>query len=245
MKKGIVIISMLCAVFAAQATLVTDTFDRPDQSTAGSTDTSLIGPHWKQDAASSDLWFILGGQLRNKGADNLNIIYNDELEMASGGGDSFVYSAYVSSKTSLARVGIVFNYQDDNNFYALRLQSDSGSFQAIKYVDGALSLMNGNANVSAASNFIEDAYYRVVLTSDTAYEYNYTVLSGGTTVLAGTITDSGANHTGGYAGYYAGLGSYSAGFENFSLEVVPEPATFGLVGLVGGGLLWIRRRSMI
>jgi len=245
MKKSMLIISMLCAASAAWATLVTDEFERPDQDTNGSADTSLIGPSWKQNPASVDRWFILGGQLRNKGVDALNIIYNDELAMASGGGDSFVYSAYVSSKASLARVGIVFNYQDDDNFYALRLQSDSTSFQAIKYVGGALSLMNGNSNVSAASNFVEDAYYRLIVTSDTAYEYNYTVLSGATTVLTGTITDVGGNHTGGHAGYYAGAASWSAGFDNYSLEVIPEPATLGMMGLVGVGGLFIRKRFMI
>ena len=29
------------------------------------------------------------------------------------------------------------------------------------------------------------------------------------------------------------------------LDVVPEPATLGLVGLLGGGILWIRKRFMI
>ena len=29
------------------------------------------------------------------------------------------------------------------------------------------------------------------------------------------------------------------------LDVVPEPATFGLLGLLGGGIIWIRKRFMI
>ena len=45
------------------------------------------------------------------------------------------------------------------------------------------------------------------------------------------------------------LGTYGEGgtarFDNADLQVVPEPATIGLVGLFGGGLLFLRRRSRI
>jgi hypothetical protein len=34
-------------------------------------------------------------------------------------------------------------------------------------------------------------------------------------------------------------------FDNANLTVIPEPATMGLVGLFGGGLLIIRRRLKI
>jgi hypothetical protein len=43
-------------------------------------------------------------------------------------------------------------------------------------------------------------------------------------------------------------GSYVPGpiyVDNMRLEVIPEPATLGLVGLVGAGMLFIRRRFMI
>jgi hypothetical protein len=39
----------------------------------------------------------------------------------------------------------------------------------------------------------------------------------------------------------------AASFDNvsFEYEVIPEPATLGLVTAMGGGLLFIRRRFMI
>jgi len=40
----------------------------------------------------------------------------------------------------------------------------------------------------------------------------------------------------------AGNGSY---FDDLSVTVIPEPATLGMVVLLGGGMIWIRKRFMI
>ena len=41
------------------------------------------------------------------------------------------------------------------------------------------------------------------------------------------------------------VASYDAGNDWTEFNVIPEPATFGLVALLGGGMLWIRKRFTI
>jgi len=40
-----------------------------------------------------------------------------------------------------------------------------------------------------------------------------------------------------------GLGDSAIFVDNVTLDVIPEPATLGLFGLIGGGMLWVRKRS--
>ncbi|MEN8254445.1 MAG: PEP-CTERM sorting domain-containing protein [Verrucomicrobiota bacterium] len=54
----------------------------------------------------------------------------------------------------------------------------------------------------------------------------------------------------GYITAYGGSGTVLADYDNINpgqttLYAIPEPATLGLVGLMGGGLLWIRKRFTI
>ncbi|MEI6894971.1 MAG: DNRLRE domain-containing protein [Colwellia sp.] len=64
-----------------------------------------------------------------------------------------------------------------------------------------------------------------------------------TSVVRGWVDGTYDNH--GLAIFINGNGSQGAGFDNLTLEVIPEPSTLGLMGIMGGGLLLIRRKLMV
>ena len=248
MKKSILAMSLLFAVAAAsRATTITDDFNRAN--TAQSTDTSLIGPNWKQSAGSANQWLISGNILHARPYVNPAIMYNDALQTVSGGGTNFTLSLDVSAKVPTAWAGVAFNYQDEGNFYYLRIKEGTSQYQLIASVAGnqtAVVLVNKS---DASTTFDEDAFYTMTITSDTAHDFDFTITEvGSSTVLnpTATIIDSGNNFIGGYAGLYTpAAGGHNAKFDNFSLEVIPEPATLGLMGLVGAAAIFIRKRFMI
>lgn len=188
---------------------------------------------------------ISGDYLHSHATVSPGILYNDALETVSGNGTNFTLSLDVASKTSGAWAGLVFNYQDDSNYYAARFKSDAAGFQMIKVVGGVVGVMQ-YGNTSA--NFVEDVFYTMTITSDTAYVFDITITKAGQSAVFGSgtdRTDTESNFTGGYAGVYANSTGYSAGHDNFSLEVIPEPATMGLVGMFAVGLIFVRRHFML
>lgn len=250
MKKSMITISLLCAASAAWATLVVDDFERTVLATTDATafNANLPGyATWMQDTAKE--WQISGGYMHSHVAAAPGLLYENSLQTTSGGGDSFTVSMDISVKQNAVwGAGVLFNYQDESNYYMLRIKSDTTQYQVLKCVGGGLSGISGATtdNISG-SNFGRDLWYTVTITSDTAYKFDYTITpKGSSTVLAsGTKTDAGAHFAGGHAGLYTGAPGWSAGHDNFSLEVIPEPVTLGLVGLMGGGLLWVRKRFAI
>ncbi len=243
MKRSMAVLGMLCAASAAWATLVVDDFNRAN--TPVSSDTSLIGANWKQTAGSTDEWIISGNYLHSHALASPGILYNDALQTVSGSGSNFTLSLDVASKTSGAWAGVVFNYQDGNNYYMARFKSDASGFQMIKVVNGNLGVMQYG---TTAANFSEDVFYTMTIESDAPYVFDITITEAGETDVFGSgtqRTDTGSNFTGGYGGTYANSAGYSAGFDNFSLQVVPEPATFGLLGLAGAAIMFARKRFTI
>lgn len=242
MKKSMLITGMLCAASAGWSTIVTDNFNRGN--TSPSSDTSLIGANWKQASGSTDEWLISGNYLHSHATASPGILYNDALETVSGNGTNFDLSMDVASKTSGAWAGLVFNYQDDSNYYVVRFKSDSAGYQVLKVVGGSVGVL---AYGSTSTNVKEDVFYTVSVASDTPYVFNITIKEAGQSEVfgEGQTTDKSNNFTGGYAGGYANSTGYSAGYDNLSLEVIPEPATLGLVGMIAAGLIFVRRRLML
>lgn len=244
MKKSILIISILCAASAAWATLVTDDFNR--DLVDYTTDTSLIGPHWKQ-RGTSNKWQLNPGTIYTDIQVKEAIMYNDELAMTSGGGDSFDFSLDVAGRHGDAVwLGVAFNYQDENNFYVIRYKNTGDDFQILATTTGGASweLFGGG---HAGENFVNDAYYTINVASTVPHQFSYSIRKADNTLVAsGNDTDSNSRFTGGYAGFYQSqTGGADAKFDNFSLEVIPEPSTLGLVGVFAAGALFIRRRLML
>lgn len=245
MKRKLWVVALVCSTSAAWATLVTDDFDRPNVDYTN--DTSQIGAHWQQDRPTN-LWQLNGAskEVFSDINDKEAVLYNDELALASGGGDSFTFSLdYAARHDATIWGGIAWNYQDKDNFYALRYKNTTTSFQLLtRRNDGWTNVSSGNATEAFANN----GYYTFEITSSNPYDFGYSItkVSDSTVVASGTYNPAGSDFTGGYAGFYqSDTGGAHAKFDNFSLEVIPEPATLGLVGMVGAAAFVIRKRFMV
>jgi len=240
MKRRLLIAALLCSVSATWATLVTDDFNRPN--TVYTNDTSLIGPHWQQNW-SANKWSIGNGSVYGDLTVGEAVLYNDELQTTSGGGDSFTLKLdYVGRHNVTVWGGIAWNYQNADNFYCLRYKNTTDDYQLLTMRNG------GWANVSsgkASAIFADSAFYSFEITSANAYEFAYSIKerTSGTLVASGTYTPAGSDFNGGYAGIFqTSTGGAHTATDNFSLEVIPEPATLGMVAILGGAILFIRKR---
>jgi len=247
MKKSIAIISLLVSVSSAWAALITDNFNRDNTAQTANT-VNVGGSGWVQagdgTATGSD-WFISGNTLNARNRTNPANLYNDSLKTVSGSGTNFTLSADVSAKIAGAYAGITFNYQNASNYYVVRLRGDFNTYQMLKVVDGVAGIIVSKTDSS--QKFTLNSLYTITVTSDVAGDFDFTITAAGnSTVLNPTTsgTDTISIFTEGYAGLYVGTGllDHTAKFDNFSLNVIPEPATIGLFGVAVGVVLLIRRK---
>ena len=218
MKKSMLTIGMLCAASAAWAATITDDFNRPDQDYTN--DCSLIGVGWDQDV-DANLWQLNGGKVYANPAVRPAVMYNTGLETVSGGGTNFTFSMEETPRLDTLWSGIVFNYQNPSNFYILRFKTTADDYQLLSSVDGSLGILNAG---HASTNFIKNIAYVLTVTSDTAYDFDFSIAQGSTVLAAGNGVDVAGNFVGGYAGTYVDkTGGAPAKYDNFSLEVGPPP----------------------
>ncbi len=246
MKRKLLIIGLLCSVSAAWATIVTDDFNRANVD--ATTDTSLIGAHWN-DASSVNTWRLNNNTVYAGSVDPLAIMYNDELETLNGSGDSFDLSLDVAGRAANVWSGVAFNYNNSSNYYTVRIKAETDDYQLLaKRSNGGWKVMKTG---HASANFLAHRFYTINVTSDTAHTYGFTITdtTSSTVVASETgVVDSESLYTGGYAGLalYSQHATNEYGrYDNFSLETIPEPATLGMVALVGGASFFIRKRFMI
>lgn len=243
MKKSALIMALMLSGSAAMATLFTDDFNRGD--TAYSTDESNIGANWVAGAADAQS-AIKGNTLayEPKTVAN-NVFYNTTLDMTSGGaGDSWSMSFDVTLRGAGTWGGIAFNVQDANNYYGIRFKAGDTSGGLVRVVNG--SIANVKALTASATVTAGVAWTFSVSSTDAyAFTYSVTSLDGLTTLVSGSATDALNNFDGGGGGIYYNHALSSqlpdVYADNFSVEVIPEPATFGLLGLSALGLLATRR----
>jgi len=136
-KLNVLMVFFLVATGAIYASQTVDDFNR-EKNTPQTPYTSTVGgTGWVQDGdgtgTASD-WFINANALagRNRGTD-LAVLYNNSIETVSGNGASFTLSADVSAKAASLWAGIVFNYQNRDNYYVARFKGSSTSDQLIKF----------------------------------------------------------------------------------------------------------------
>lgn len=236
---------MIMASGIASASIISDDFEREVTTTQTSNPNAIstVDLTWHIDSGA---WNISSAASAGRVPNQLlasadGFIYAQELESQRSGVYSYTLSADVwcggYESDSARRQGLVFNYQDDQNYYAadyLVNSAGSGTFRLLEYVDGARNVL-GQAN---GVNIDRVLYYAIDVTGDASGIEASISTTGGT--LLQSLSDSSTTYLDGYAGFWRNS-STGAGFDNFSLEVIPEPTTLSLLGVVGLGLVGFRR----
>ena len=250
MKKSIAVVVALMGVFSVWADLVvtpvsvTDDFSR----TAGYNSGGAMGAPgiWTNGYTSgSAQWGIVDGEASaNLGTGAVGLLVNKALETVSGNGSNFVLSASVKASTTDTWAGVMFNYTDENNYYYFRYKSGTGSWQ-VQAVKGGVSDRLGVAS-TAPMTFENNTFYTLTVSSTNLYEFNLSIketVSGTVLVSDSRIGEVASEQlSGGYGGLYqSSTGNDRVRFDNFSLQVIPEPATIGMLGAGTVAVLVVRR----
>ncbi len=196
-----------------------DDFNRPD--VAVTSDTSLLGRSWTNGAGANDEWTIVGGIMHSHALTGPGILYITELETIGGNGTSFNLSVDVSSKNPGLWSGVVFNYQDENNYYYVRFLEGTSRYQMVAMVGGTESIIVDETD--AATTFDEDRFYTINIASKGDYNFDFAITEVGSPIALNPTTnavDSGSNFTDGYAGLLAPHAGYASKFDNFALRLV-------------------------
>jgi hypothetical protein len=223
--------NFLLNVDALPGTLVTDDFNRAD--VAYTTDGSQIRSDW---VATGGNWGILNQVLSYTNAVSVNqVLYNTAGETISNtNGYSFTVQADVSPKRAAAWGGIIFNYQDPDNYYEARIKGADDSYQIIRYADGATSTILSKSDADVTFNV--GSFYTLKVTSTNTYDFEFTITRKGETTIVNpftTGTDTLETFSGGRAGLFvSSSGNPSFQYDNFILQQIsPPPAVIGDVGI--------------
>lgn len=234
--------SLWAGVLSVQADLITDDFNR----SAGHIVFGTLGTTVWTNMQGYGSWGITNGvvTVRTGGTVGNLVVVNTGLQTVSGNGTNFTLSADILTHTTLAWGGIVFNYQSTSNFYTLRYRPDSTAANAIqisKYANGGIT----RYSTLAAGNYLSSGTsYTFEISSTNAYEFTANIYEAGSTDVKFTLSakDTGSSFVGGYAGFLqVDAGNDIFQYDNFRLEVIPEPATLGLLGGGTLALLLMRR----
>ena len=199
-----------------------DDFNRAD--TAYSTNGALIGAEWStsDSGGTGEQWRVHSNQLECDitDASTQSFLYNTAVVLDT----NFTYSADV--KLLSAYGGIVFHYQDADNYYAARIRGYGGVYQILRVVDGGTHTVI-NEITAAEDKFVGNQYYTITVTSDNAYNFTLEITKTGESKVLNSVTnatDLGVAFTGGYAGLYSA--SYNAvpdtKFDNFNLTIMSD-----------------------
>lgn len=239
MKKiGIGLCILAVTALSASAALFTDNFDRVNTA-------SGLGGDWTSDS----LYYIDNNEAETRYTSNTtvkDVAWNTAASTVSGAGTNFTLSADVRCSSGGRLIGIAFNVQDESNYYALLASMGTTTYRIAQMSSGTISWLVNKTD--AASAFAAGTDYAMTVTSETVGTYSFAITEAGSlTVLNPTtsVTDGTAPFTGGYAGLFSDGNIGTFNYDNFSLEVIPEPATLGLISLTGAGMIFVRRRLMI
>lgn len=222
---------------SVHATLITDDFNRADASGTGTNTLTTIGNNWVGQGARR--WDISSGELvSNTGSGSY--IYNIGAgTLNSAAETSFTQIAYVAlnNTASTAFGGMVVNYD-----------TNTSTGVAFRFAgNGAVSLLRPNGTVIASGTFsqtiVSDRAYRMTISSDSANTYTleiYDPIASAVVYSAANVVNSGASASSdGFGGLYAN--TLGITYDDFSLNVIPEPATISLLGSAMLGILMFRR----
>lgn len=220
MKKYIhVLVFAAVTATAVAESVITDNFDRDD--TKYSRDGAVIGDKWRNDQDME--WAVQNKMVAaNHNISGEYVLYNRSLETVSGRDKKFELRCDVTGMFGGAWGGIAFNYQNAGNFYMVRFQAGTSTYQLVRVVGGAVAAIVSKTD--AVKQFEVGSSYTIRVTSETPYNYNFEITETGASQVLNPTTagiDKLNRFTGGYAGLYVRSAPGSAKpdvmFDNFSM----------------------------
>ncbi|MGE4489368.1 MAG: SUMF1/EgtB/PvdO family nonheme iron enzyme [Kiritimatiellales bacterium] len=221
----LIISILLCVpfVWADQGGHIADDFERTyDYNKAATFDTSV----WTN-GRNAGRWGIVDGEAAATPSRGETVVYNKALSTMSGNGYEFTLSVEVRQLVANRYAGVVFNYQNESNYYTFRYKSGSGSYQVRRMVNGVDSSVS---NVTAPDLFFgTNIAYILTVTSSEAYKFSVSIadVADPKTLLVNNVvmTDANNSFTGGYGGLNQVSPYNTSRFDNFRLDVVSKQET--------------------
>lgn len=172
---------------------------------------------------SDSLYYINNNEAETKYDSNTgvsDIAWNTAVRTVSGSGTNFLLSADVNCSSGGRMAGVVFNVQNETNYYALLLVTGQATYRVGQVSDGTLSWLVNKTD--ATETFAPGTAYTLTVMSDTVGTYSFMITeTGSSTVLNPTtgFTDGTTPFTGGYAGLFSVGNSGTYRYDNFELAL--------------------------
>jgi hypothetical protein len=237
MKKSMIMVAAFAAVSAVSAAPILWDINSPsDVETVDSTVADFTAAGVTQDLTGATVQNVAGSQNMSSGGTTVSLssgasMYGNNTVLTYNGGT--IVQEYLSVRdvdidatpitVTIGGLATQLDANTDYNLYIWGIGDNSDQ-------EGTF-IFNGERKSGAA-----DIHPTTGTTEASVFLNTFTFNTGG------TVSDTLAFDWG--VGDYVGSREY-AGFNGFAIVAVPEPATFGLIGIVGGAMLLIRRRFMI
>ena len=210
---------VVSVVHEGNSARVEDDFDRAD--TPYSAHGSAIGSTWKNSTPFAAKWAVSEGGVIAITARNNSVLFNTGLKTVSGTGRNFSVQADITAAFDRVWSGIVFNYQDAENFYLFRFKSGASNYQLYRMVDGKISSIKNDKTTGV---FSAKTRYTLRVDSSKPWNFSFKIIEKkrGTVLAKGDAADSLSSFTGGFAGLYQGSTGTAAPksrFDHFKLNV--------------------------
>jgi hypothetical protein len=244
MKKHLALLALSAAFLSgASAATVLDTFNRAN--TGPQTDNpNAIGTDW---TIQRGTWEILNQRVTDPAGGTPGVLTWNSLQSSNTGGNFFTTSSIMAcTQAGGLMMGMVFNFQDMNNYYAFRFDTDAGHVQWLTVSGGSESAVFTDFNAFVP---VLGRDYRVTVASSTAYIASFEIFDTVTSSVVysrGATEDSSHLFTDGYAGLYSNFTASTYSFDSFELTSVPEPSQIALLVLGAGAVLMtVRKRTRL
>jgi hypothetical protein len=220
----------------------TDDFNRADTGAqTPSSNPNLIGSQW---TVANGTWAVSNNKLVQAvgaPASDQCIYLNTLKTLDSGVGTNFTIQATVLLNTPVDHftwAGIVFNYQDQGNFYGLRY-TGAGDVQVIKNVNwGGLS---APLNEWMVFTPVQNRPYTLTVSSigpDTFSVSIYDTVTATIVYANASVACGGTSLQDGYGGLYASVNTAVMAYDNFVVTRAPAQSSYNRLSpplAVGGG----------